>query len=345
MEEQEVQATEETNEELESTEDNTEASEEGTQETEQTEEQTEQTVPPKTTTAARTQILMEERKQVDAVIQKLGLPKEIEHIYDQEGNLRFVIPINGKKYTATPSEVVKGFNLNQAGYQKLEQGKNLEKEMKAYFAKMKEDPNTFWELGQQLGLNIDELAKMRLEQRIKEAEMTPEQREYEEFQRTKEKEKAELEQIRSEKLRLQQQTQIEQHQKEYATSLVTAMQKHGFTNHSEGTKSRIMVDAIQKMQMALNSGQNLTAEDAVFLAKQEWQSGLTDYFKEIGNDHISKLVPEDIIRTIRQADIKRIVDTPSTESVGGPLDLEEYEQQPRQQKKQTTTEFFEKLGG
>ena len=104
------------------------------QESEEENEAKEESVDEETEEAQKTQEVEKKetplaKEEIDKFVSAMGLPKGVKHLVDKNGQLKFVIPINGKKRLATPEDVFKGFNLNQAGYQKMEEAKLLQKEV------------------------------------------------------------------------------------------------------------------------------------------------------------------------------------------------------------------------
>jgi hypothetical protein len=138
--------------------------------------------------------------------------------------------------------------------------------------------------------------------------------------------------------------------------LVKAMTEHGFKPFSpeedpkeKRTKCAIMANAIGKQLLASQHGKTLSIADAVYLSKQEWKENILSVFDDIDDNHIVDLIPDRIIKAIRKADVARLTGgTPTPQSMGGKLDLEEYsdetEGRPRRPRKKTPmSEYFSSL--
>ena len=296
-------------------------------------------------------------EQVGALVNQLGLPKGVEYYQDKSGKWQFIIPMDGKKYKATMEDVFRGFNLNQVGHQRLQQSKTAERKMQEYFDSMREDPEKFWQLADKVyeGTDYDKhlLAQKLLERAVADAELTPEQREQRDRLEEAERIKRENEELHRREQERQYQAMVDQERKSLSEEFITAMGKHGLKpfnpEESPGeTRKRcaIMAHAVGLMSLANQQGRNMNADDALFIAKQEWQAYIQDVFRDIDPQRYKDWVPEDVIQAIRNDDISRIskgrIPTASSGDLGGPVDLEEYvEETPqRQKRKQTINEFF-----
>jgi len=269
--------------------------------------------------------------QAELIAKQLGLPPEIKSIVDKNGNLKFVIPMDGKKYLASPAEVVKGFNLNQVGHKRLQQGKQLENQFKEYISSMKQDPTKYWELADKLGHDKYELAHQLLESYVKEQSMTDEEKEAQRIQQEAERLRRENEQFRLEKQRAEHQRQVADHKEKMSSELLEAMKSNGFKPFTPGedpndkrVKSTIMANAIGKVMLAQQYNKSLSISDAVYLAKQEWQDNLLSGFADIDDNHIIDIIPERIVNAIRKADIAKLKGATPASGYGQPVELEEY---------------------
>lgn len=270
--------------------------------------------------------------EVEDISRKLNLPKEIKPFLNKEGDLRFIVPIDGKKYVATTEEIFKGFNLNQAGHKRLQEGKDLQAQIRGYFDQIKKDPNKIWDIADKLGHDKYSLAESLLKGYVDEAGMSKEEKEQRRVIAEAEALRAENEGFKKEKADKDHQEAVAQHRNQLGQELVTAMTEHGFKPFSpnEGpaekrTKSSIMANAIGKQLLAHQHGKNLTIADAVYLAKQEWKDNVLSVFDDIDDHHIVDLIPERIVKAIRKADVARLRGETPSSSYGQKLELQEYQ--------------------
>lgn len=287
-----------------------------------------------------------EKAEIDKFIQKFDLPKGVEYFLDKNNQIKFVVPINGQKYIATPQDIFKGFNINQAGYQKLEESKSIEKEVKQLFSEIKKNPRKLFEIAEKMGIDPVELSREKLSESLKQMSMTESERQALKDKEEKERLQKELEELRLEKEQTKLQSEIQREQEKIATDLISAMNKHGFISKDTKTKSHIMSSAINKMLLASQNDRNLSVDDAIFLAKQEWQNYVNGVFDEIDDNHIVNLIPERIIKAIRKADLARLSKvTPTSESIesfGNKIDLETLPKT-KQTKKVGLSEYFDSI--
>jgi hypothetical protein len=247
----------------------------------------------------------QEKKEIEAFMGKLNLPKEVTYFQDESGALKFIVPINGHKYVASPEEVFKGFNLNQAGYQKLNEAKQLIKNTEEYFAAIKGNPKGLWDLADKLGVNKYELAQSLLEEKIRDAEMTPAERALKQKEAEAAEYKARLEKYEKEQEDQKMAQQVSVEREKYDKELVEAMQKHGFNKLSSNGKSTVLASAVNKLMLALQSNHELSVSDAIYLAKQEWKESVPAVFDEIPDHLLLESLPPKFVERIQKAILER----------------------------------------
>lgn len=314
---------------------------EGSESTED-EQQDEDT--PKTFTA-------EEKAELIKQAEKFYGVKKDQVVVDKNGNLKLVVKINGKNRLINPqTDMLKGFNLSQAGYEKLNEGKQLVKQVREFFNEAKSNPNKMWEIADNLGIDKYELAKQLLQEKIEDHELTDEQKELKKLKQRendwKKREDEEKKQIELAKHNEAKQKELQRYDQE----LTQAMLKHGFKKSSETTKSHVLLSAIGELMVAQKTGVSLSCEDAVQRAKQKWQDHIQDFYGDIEDDQILNIVPKKIIERIRKADLNKLnLVTPTSNSqgdIGQQVNLEEYQDDiPRKKSKQkmSMNDFFNSL--
>jgi hypothetical protein len=288
-----------------------------------------------------------EKAEIEKFMSRFKLPEGVDYYADKDGSLKFIVPINGKKFIASPEDLVKGFGLNQAGYQRLNEAKGIEKEVRDMFARIKENPRELFTLAHKLGVDPRELAAEYLQEIVEEEELSPAEREARRAKRELEEYKKEIERIRLEREQEQLNAQIADERDRYDKELVAAMTEHGFTKSNTKTKSYILSSAVGKMMLALQNGRTLTPSDAVYLAKQDWQDFVQGVYGELDSNQILSVTPKHIIEAIRKADQaglkSKLLGTPtSSVDIGGPVDLEEVPTR-KPKKTKTINEFFDNL--
>lgn len=271
-------------------------------------------------------------------------------IVDKNNEVKVVMTINGKKRLVDPrKDLVKGFNLNQAGYEKLNEGKQLQKQVQAFFDETKNNPRKLWEMADRLGIDKYDLAKSLLQEKIEESEMTDEQRRLRDLERKEAEWKAKEEEAAKQQEQMALQQETEKEMKRFDYEFTEAMKDYGFQKAPKGTKSHILMGAIGEMMVANQTGRELSAKDAVHRAALKWQEYVHGVFDDIDDDHIIKIVPDRIVKAIRSADLKRLgtsIPTSRANSELGhevPLQLVEDDEPKRPRKKQSLSSFFDSL--
>jgi hypothetical protein len=285
---------------------------------------------------------------IETLMKRMNLPKEITYFQDKDDSLKFVIPINGKKYIASPEDVFKGFGLNQAGYQKLNEGKDLMNNVRDYFAEMKTNPDLIWDLAAKLGIDPNQLAQARLEAHVREAEMTPQEKAQRQSDYEKNQLKKENEGYKNKEKQREMTAMVNKERERYDTELSSAMEKHGFRKLSTTAKSYVLERAVGKLKTAMTAGRQLSCEDAVYLAKQDWQDFVQGFYGELDDDQIIKATPKNIIDAIRKADIRKVQgggfsgETPSL--TGNEIkNLRTPDGKAKKRERRSITDFFETL--
>lgn len=266
----------------------------------------------------------------------------------KDGSFGIIKKINGRKVLVTPEQYQKGFGLEQAGYEKLNEGKRLIKGFYGYMDQVKKNPKMIWGLADQLGLNKEELAAEYLQDIVDEREMSPEERERKELKRKvdefnrKEQEakrKAELDKFEAE--RAQERDRI-------GHELVEAMVNEGFKKADTAKNSNIMYSALMKLQADNYAGGNMSPAQAVKIAKREFRENIMGTLGDIDENHIINVLPDSVIDLIRKADISNIRRGKPTPKIGQQVELEDYEDdnEPVRQKgrrKQNISDYFDNL--
>lgn len=298
------------------------------------------------------------KEHIELVMKELELPKGTEYIIDKNNKLKFIMAIDGKKYAFEPSEVFKGFNINQAGYKRLAEADQREANIAAYLQKFIEEPDELLNFGGKIGISQEKLERAAanyIKRALENAQKTPEQLQLE-------KERAEIENWKKqkeadEKTKAEQErlSVIKKQQETITSEIIGAMKKAGFNAQSKSphTLKGIMASALAKMSYANDIGKKLSADDALVFAKQEWQAYTKDVFSEVDDQHIVDLIDPRIVKAIRKADLSRFSDIPTSNhgEIGQRVDLSDKEikdirtrgSNKQQKEKVSISDFFRNL--
>jgi hypothetical protein len=251
-----------------------------------------------------------ENAEIQKFMTMLKLPKGVDY-FMRGDEVRFIVPINGQKFEVTPEGLVKGFGLQQAGYQKLNEAKQIQKDIADYFSGIKQNPKTLWDLADRLGVDKEDLARSFLEERVKEYSMTPEERELRKRAEEAERYKQEVEQYKTKEEQAKFMAEKQEAAQRYDRELTEAMTKHGFAmDHvTKQVRTQVLENAIRKMVFAFENGHELSADDAVKLAKQDGES--------FWQATAGSLTPKEVLKWLSPAHKKAVIEEYLAEAKAG----------------------------
>ena len=279
-----------------------------------------------------------------------GVKKE-DVVINKSGDLRIITKINGKKRLIDPQkDLIKGFGLNQAGYEKLNEGKQLVNQVKGFFDAAKSDPSKIWEMADKLGIDKYELAQKLLQQKVDEHDLSPEEKRMRDLEEREAQIKKREEEEEGKTKNAQHEAAKQEEMKKYDEGLADAMTEFGFQKSSNGTKSHILMGAIGELMVANQAGRDMSCRDAVYRTMHKWQDYVHGVFDDIDDDHIINVVPERIVKAIRKADLRKLgTGTPTSnmqienESADDEVDISELERPSKKRKKQSMSDYFHNL--
>lgn len=281
----------------------------------------------------------EEMTIINKFMSKMNLPKGTEPLLDKAGNLTFLVKMDGQQYQVTPEELVKGFNLNQVGYQRLSEAKRLEQGIKQNIDRIVRNPDELFNVAKEIGISEDKLEQAVvkfLENKTKYMNMTPEERAQEEYRRKLDAERAEIERTRQETMQAKYTMELNQAKEKYSREFIEAMGKRGYDNLKleNGEKAEILLEAVGIMKQFQLSKQNISAYDAIGLAEQRFKRSFSRMLNQYDDNHIIKMLPPRIIEAIRKNSVKELNSTPtdsSIERLGQRVNLNGKHQKPKKQ--------------
>lgn len=256
----------------------------------------------------------------------------------------FQLKVNGKvvnkRIDLSDENALKNeLQLSAAARQAMQEASNLKKLYEKEVYRLKQNP---WEVLQELGMDPDELAELRIQQRIEEMKKSPEQLERERIQ-------LELQEAREEARRLKEERESEQFEKlkEQAAVQIESEIEQALDAHKTLPKSRHIVKRIaDSMLWAMNNGyENVTAEDVMPLVEKEWRDEMSRLMDDSPEDMLEQLIGQ---RNIERMRAKRLNSMNSTgaknlSSVKSTASsVQKQEEQKREKIKQR--DFFRQLG-
>jgi hypothetical protein len=177
----------------------------------------------------------------------------------------------------------------------------------AFINELRSNPGAALE---KLGMNVDELAEKRIQQRIEDMQKSPEQLEREKMQK-------ELEELKAEKKRAEQereQAQQEALKNKYAGEIESEIESELSNAKSKLPRKnpRVVARIAQTMLLASQNGYpNVTVKDVIPYVEKEWQEELRSYFDPATEDLLEEMVGKQNIERMRK---RRLAKRPTTQT-------------------------------
>jgi hypothetical protein len=182
--------------------------------------------------------------------------------------------------------------LSAAARQAMQETANLKKMYESEIGRLRQDP---FSVLAELGLDPDQLAEMRIQQRIEEMKKSPEQVEREKIQ-------IELQAAREEARALKEErdsSQFEKLKEQAATQIETEIEQ-ALDAHKTLPKSRHIVKRIaDSMLWAMNNGYDVTAEDVMPMVEKEWRDEMSRLMDDSPEDVLEQLIGQRNIERLR----------------------------------------------
>jgi hypothetical protein len=256
----------------------------------------------------------------------------------------FQLKVNGKvinkRIDLSDEAALKNeLQLSAAARQAMQEAASLKKMYESEVSRLKQDP---FSVLAELGLDPDQLAEMRIQQRIEEMKKSPEQLERERIQ-------VELQAAREEARRLKEEREAEQFEKlkEQAAAQIETEIEQALDSHKTLPKSRHIVKRIaDSMLWAINNGYNdVTAEDVMPLVEKEWREEMSRLMDDSPEDVLEQLIGQRNIERLRAKRLNAMsaAGTKTASSVKPTAaSVQKQDDKPREKIKQR--DFFKALG-
>jgi len=251
----------------------------------------------------------EELRIIDYFKKNGELPKGVEAFRDTEdGKIKFVVPMDGKKYAVSFNQLIRGFNLEQTGKKRLDEAKGLEKQLEKVIGDIRADnpegKKNLAKLLSKLGYDKTKIAEEWMADYLTEAQKSDEERardryhaEIEERERIlKEREEA-LEADRSKGA-------VSQAQQRITAETIKALKDAKLEGIKPELQKRIMVKTFSKLyeDRLAKQGEDrptlMTAKEALDDVLNEYQMVISDALSMYGIDTVKKRIPKDFIDVI-----------------------------------------------
>lgn len=268
-------------------------------------------------------------------------------ITKQEANKlikEFKLKVNGKEitksYDLSDEDFLKNqFQLAEAAKKSMQDSAELKKLYNKEVERLTKDP---WAVLKELGMDPDELAEMRLRQRVEEMKKSPEQLEKEKIHKELQEAREEARKLKEEKESLEMTKLRAESAEKLETEIMSALSAHKTLPQSNYVVKRIA----DSMLWAMNNGfEDVSADDVVPMVEKEMRDELNKFMDEMPEDLMEKYIGQRNIERMRK---RRIAQTkvpsasqikPTTQAIKKEL---ETQQAPAQ--KILAKDFFKNLG-
>ncbi len=256
----------------------------------------------------------------------------------------FQLKVNGKMVNkridlSDENALRNELQLSAAARNAMQESANLKKLYESEVNRLRQDP---FSVLAEMGLDPDELAEMRIQQRIDQMKKSPEQVEREKIQE-------ELRSAREEANKLKAERESEQFEKlkEQAATQIESEIEQALDAHKSLPKSRHIVKRIaDSMLWAMGNGfDNVSAEDVMPLVEKEWREEMSRLMDDSPEDVLEQLIGQ---RNIERLRAKRLnaMSTSNGKTANSIKPTAGSVQKPDEQKreKMKQRDFFRQLG-
>lgn len=255
----------------------------------------------------------------------------------------FQLKVNGKtiskKIDLSDENALKNeLQLSAAARQAMQEAANLKKLYEKEVGRLKQNP---WEVLQELGMDPDELAELRIQQRIEEMKKSPEQLERERIQK-------ELQEARAEAQRLKEEREAEQFEKlkQQAAVQIENEIEAALDAHKTLPKSRHIVKRIaDSLLWAMDQGfEDVTAQDVLPMVENEWREEMSRLMDDSSEDILEQMIGQRNLERLRAKRLASMNQIPKSTAAIKPstASIQKQENKPAEKIKQR--DFFKSLG-
>lgn len=221
---------------------------------------------------------------VETAIENGATEKQIQNMIK-----KYQLKVNGKtierEVDLSNDDFIKNqLQLAEMSRIKMQESAELKKLYEKEVGRLKSNP---WEVLQELGMDPDELAEMRIQARIEEMKKSPEQLERERIQKELQEAREEAKRLKEEKENLAFEKMKEQAAIQIETEIESALDAHKTLPKSRHVVKRIA----DSMLWAMNNGfDDVSAEDVIPLVEKELKDELNQFYDDMPDEFLEKFL-------------------------------------------------------
>ena len=228
--------------------------------------------------------------------------------------------------------------LAAAARQSMQEASNLKKLYEKEVGRLKSNP---WEVLQELGMDPDELAELRIQARIEEMKKSPDQIERERIQK-------ELTAAREEARQLKEERESENFEKmkQQAAVQIESEIESALDAYKSLPKSRHIVKRIaDSLLWAMDKGfENVTAEDVMPMVEKEWKEEMNRLMDDSSEDILEQMIGQRNIERMRAKRLAGMNQAPKSASSIKSTSASIQKQAEKPAEKMKQRDFFKQLG-
>lgn len=277
---------------------------EETQEVQQEESQTEET-----SAEASSEVAEDLKEEVEKAIEEGASEEEVKEIIKE-----YTLKVNGKEFTkkldlGNDDEIKRILQREQAGQLAMQEAAELKKLYASEIERLKSEP---YKVLEELGLNADELAEKRIQERLEEMKKSPEEIEREKMQKELEEARRQLKE-KEEKAAEEARMRLEQEAaQELDTEIAAALDAHQTLAASPFVVKKI-ADA---MLWALDNGyEDVTAEDVVPTVEKELQRDVSELLDALPLEALQSFIGKQNIERLRKDRLEKVKQTNNVSNI------------------------------
>jgi len=212
------------------------------------------------------------------------------------------ITVDGQEIEVTTEELIRNFGKGKAADKRFNEAAQMRKQAEGFINKLKSQEG-FLEIAQdpRLGLDLEDIAEKFLMNKIRQSQMSPEEKStYEKLQRLEalEREKEEVARLQAEKENAALQAKYTE---DYQKDIISALDQSGLPA-TEHTVKRMAY----YLSKALEEGYELKSKDVVDLVKADYINEIKSLYGKLDGQKLMEMLGEDVAKKIRATDLSRI---------------------------------------
>lgn len=228
-------------------------------------------------------VTKEDKKKIEAAIKKA-----------------YKLKVGGKDVEVDESELLKRAQMGYSADEKWQEAAKMRKQLENFVGLLQNDPSAALE---KMGINVDELAERRIQQRIEEMKKSPEQLEREKI----EKELKSLKEEREREKEEHRSREIKALQDKYAVELESEINTALDSNELGLPKSPYIIKRMADVMIYAmkNKIPDFTAKKALEVVQGEVLEELNNMYQATPDEVFEKLVGKDRLNKYRRSKIKK----------------------------------------